>query len=205
MKAIHGKLKSMAHLLSSLKSPVRKNHPYLQIIKPPQLAVILLCSLQGNSLIFHCFLLFHTAIFAKNIEFKMSLCALLTFITGAPQRFAWMCEWAFLVAWMRENRKKIVWMRELKRLAWTWKSIFLLRECVNLPCFSRVRVYFPFSPKFMQISPIFDNFSRFFRKISPISRKIGFAWISRKTCVNAWISKNFCVNAWILGPLGGLC
>ena len=37
-----------------------------------------------------------------------------------------------------------------------------------------------------------------------ISQKIGFAWISRKTCVIAWIAKNFCANVWISSPLGDL-
>ena len=58
-----------------------------------------------------------------------------------PQWFAWMREWAFLVAWMRENRKKIAWMRELKKLAWTWKSIFLIawtREFFLLTVFNQI-------------------------------------------------------------------
>ena len=124
-------------------------------------------------------------------------------VIQCPQRLAWMREWAFFgcvnawkskkncvnawiektcvnvkiqfsVAWMRESALFFVWTREF--------SLFT-QICANFPDFW--------------------HFSRFFPKISPISRKIGFAWISRKTCVNAWISKIFlreCVN---FGSAGG--
>ena len=43
---------------------------------------------------------------------------------GPSHRFAWMHEWAFLVAWMRENRKKNAWMRELKKTCVNVKNDF---------------------------------------------------------------------------------
>ena len=95
-------------------------------------------------------------------------------------------------------------MRELKRLAWTWKSIFYCMNAWICPTFCVNAWIFPFHPnlcKFPRFLTIFAIFSENF----PDFLKIGFAWISRKTCcVNAWILKIFCVNAWILGPLGGL-
>ena len=57
--------------------------------------------------------------------------------TNTPKRFAWMREWAFSVAWMRENGEKIVWMRESRIFAWTWKFIFLLRDCMNFQIYLR--------------------------------------------------------------------
>ena len=95
--------------------------------------------------------------------------------------------------------------------AWKWRkncvNTWIEKTCVNVKIhfliartresalFLREYVNFPFLPNF-QIFP------RSFRKFFPISQKIGFAWISRKICVNAWIAKKNCVNAWILGPLG---
>ena len=79
--------------------------------------------------------------------------------------------------WLRECVKIEKKLRECvnwKRLAWTWKSIFQLRECVNLPSFLREPVNFSFS--ICASLPDFWQFSRFFPKIFPISRKIGFAW-----------------------------
>ena len=48
--------------------------------------------------------------------------------------------------------------------------------CVNAwicPAFLRERVNFPFSPKFVQISPIFDNIPDFFRKFPRFPEKSG--------------------------------
>ena len=72
----------------------------------------------------------------------------------------------FSIAWMRESALFIAWKREF--------SLFT-QICANFPDFW--------------------IFPRLFPKISPVSQKIEFAWISRKTCVNAWIAKIFCVNA----------
>ena len=121
----------------------------------------------------------------------------------SPQRFAWMHEWAFLVAWMRENGKKNcvnVWIEKtcvnIKNnfsIAWMRESALFLAWKCEFPLFTQICANFP----------DFWIFTRFFPKISPNSHRIGFAWITRITCVNAWIAKKFCVNAWILDPLEG--
>ena len=94
-----------------------------------------------------------------------------------PQRSAWMREWAFLVTWMRENR-----IKNLREHVTREFSLFT-QFCANLSDFW--------------------IFPRFLPKISPISQIIGFAWISRKTCVNC---ENFlceCMNFGSARSAGG--
>ena len=79
---------------------------------------------------------------------------------GAPQRFAWMREWAFLVAWMRENRKKIARMRESALLfAWTREFSLFTQICANFPDFPKNRVCVNFE-KNLRECVNFENFLR---------------------------------------------
>ena len=96
--------------------------------------------------------------------------------------------------WLRECVKMGKKSRECvnwKNLREREKRLFDCVNCVNLPCFLREHVNFPFHPNLCKF-PRFFNISPTFSKDFPENR----------VCVNAWIEKIFCVNAWILGPLG---
>ena len=111
---------------------------------------------------------------AANLSFLSHLLTLFSdTILGAPQRFAWMREWAFLVAWMRENRKKNcvnAWIEKTCVNVKIHFSIALMRESALL--FAWTREFSLFSVPRLPVNELAKlcEFKRTYRIFIPMPR-----------------------------------